>query len=91
MQVPQPAHSACLFNTMISRHPLLSYFLTYHTLLAACILIVCYDFWVFRDSTFEFIKHAPAVQEHEEQEYNGIQKKLWYKLGPYGINDEIRG
>jgi alpha 1,6-mannosyltransferase len=78
--------SSCLFTTMISSQPLLSRFLNYQTLLAACAIILCYNLWTFRDSDFSLTKHAPPVQE-----YNGIPKKLWYKLGPHGINDEIRG
>jgi alpha 1,6-mannosyltransferase len=76
---------------MISGQPLLSRFLNYHTLLAACVLVFCYNLWAFRESTFQLTQHAPVVQEYKVQEYNGIPKKLWYKLGPHGMNDEIRG
>jgi alpha 1,6-mannosyltransferase len=71
---------------MLSGQLLLSRFFNYHTLLAACVLIFCYNLWTFRDSDFQLTTHAPVVQE-----YNGIPKKLWYKLGPHGINNEIRG
>jgi mannosyltransferase OCH1-like enzyme len=71
---------------MISGQPLLSRFFNYYTLLAACVIVLCYNLWTFRDSDFQFIRHAPATQE-----YKGIPRKLWYKLGPHGMNDEIRG
>lgn len=65
---------------------MLARFFNYYTLLAACVVILCYNVWSYRDSDFQFIKHAPSTQEQKD-----IPKKLWYKLGPHGMNEEIRG
>ncbi|KAH5487908.1 hypothetical protein HBI29_214730 [Parastagonospora nodorum] len=33
---------------------------------------------------------AAVPTTHAVEEYRGIPRKLWYKLGPHGMSDEIR-
>ncbi|KAL5116268.1 hypothetical protein ACEQ8H_005826 [Pleosporales sp. CAS-2024a] len=124
---------------MVSGQPFPSRFWSCYSFLAAWIVILFVSLWIFHDTAFQLVSHAPeitipppaattpvpslddlaappvivtepqvvseapsspspspspspvppAVQPTDEDK--GIPRKLWYKMGPHGVSEEIRG
>ncbi|CAN9173837.1 unnamed protein product [Alternaria alternata] len=63
-------------------------FLSYHSLVALCVIFFIYQICTLRsvqDNIAVHIQGATAIPEYE-----GIPKLIWYKLGPRGLSEEAR-
>lgn len=67
-----------------------------YTLLAICAILICYELWIFRETTMSAVpmtlrpKHGRPVHQRPAQEETGIPRILWYKLGPSGLRDDTQ-
>lgn len=67
-----------------SRQPLLSKIINCYTLATLCAIALCYELWTLKNT-----RSVPSYDSPAE-EYHGIPKKIWYKLGPSGLSDDTR-